>query len=547
MRKTAAALALILSAGMASAIGENLFQGVYDFLISLMLLRVKDTIAIVAANLAAKPDLIRWPLLTSLHDSFTWLGGFFTLAMTYHGVKYIMAADSPGGRAKSKADLQRLVAGMVIVTFNGLIYGVGLDLSSGMTDAFIGSIGVSDNALSKVLMLSTVSFACLIAPLGFLVAVLLLVMSLGRYLLLVLLWAFFPLILAFYFSQLGILQKIGARGINLYVAALLSGPVMGFIFKVSYELLIAATDGLMSTQQLRINGFEPLVALLMSLVGFILAGLSPLAMFGLIEKMGSVAAVVGSVAGAAAGGGVGAAVGGAAGAALKGLTMPAEGKGQVGYADQGVKNKLEDAGRNASENMRNNAVKVAATKDHDATTREGKLRFMKDVHSDDELIRQYKTLLNNGTVKEDDKGRIQVGDGGRYIAKNTNLMEGRLEFEVPHGRGFGDEKSRALAEEQGLVSDGKVVLKNATYTTVTAGGQKYTVAASEGKCGTYDVAVNGDKMMVANIPKTGGFDTRQEVIQRIVQEAEESGESPGNVVREIVKQYETKKNNRKGG
>ncbi|MFH1055173.1 MAG: hypothetical protein V1744_03640 [Candidatus Altiarchaeota archaeon] len=518
---------ILLLASPASAIGENMFQGVYDFMTSLITLNLKDTLRMIAQNMAAKPDLAKWPIMSGMHDSFTWLSGFFMLAMTFHGVKYIMSADSPGGRANSKAAVEKLIVGMVIVSFNGLIFSLGLDFSSALTDAFVGGVNANENALAKVVMLSTISLACIITPVGLLAALLLLFMFLARYLILILLWAFFPLIFAFYFSQLGFLARIGARGVNLFISAILAGPVMGFIFKVSYELLLAAAEGVTSGQQLAVNGFEPFVALFAALAGFLLAGFSPLVTLGLVDRMGAIAQVAGTVLGAAGGGALGAAVGGAAGKVV--TSASGEAKDAAGdVVGQGVggnmKGDILDAGKAAEDGLKRSAVKVAATQDYDASTTEGKLKFMKAV------LQEYDWLNEEGVIREDNRSRINVGDGGKYIAKGTNLLSGHFEYEVPHGRGFGDSLSREAAEKQGLISDGKILMKNAVRGSY--GG--YTVTVNDGGSNLYNVAVQGEeKTTVMTVEKTVGLGSGEEVIRRIIEESQENDETPDKVLSRI--------------
>ena len=535
-----ASLSLLAFAPQAQAIGESLFQGAYDLIVSLMFLRIKDAIGIIVGSLTATPDLTQWPIMSGINQGFTLLGGFFMLALTFQGIKYIMSADSPAARANSKTAIQKIVLGMILVSSNGIIFNLGLDLSKALTNAFVEGMSADENALAKVIMLQTMSLACIIAPLGLLSILLLLFMFLARYMLIILLFAFFPLILALYFSQLTFLKRMGERGVSLYISVLVCGPVMAFIFKLSYDLLIASTNAA-SNGQAQVNAIEPLVALLMSLIGFALAGLSPLATLGLINNIAAVSSVLGGTVAAVAGGATAGTLGGVAGSAAAKLTTSSaatnsQAAGNIAGAGMGsgLKDSLKDAGRKSEESMRNAAVKVAATQEYNGSTPEGRMEFMKAT-----LLEQYRGLQQDGTVTEDEAGRINVGDGGKYSAKGEAALRDYFESEAPHGRGFGDQKSRRIAEERGLLSNGKIVLKNAAQGGIDVGGGKYDIAVNDPGDGLYNVAVAGTSASGASInavltvPKTTDLSDKQQVIGRIMQLSQATGEAPNKVAEEM--------------
>jgi len=529
----ASILLAFAAAPSASALAESIAQGVYDFLISIMLLRLKDTVTLIAENMAAKPDLSSWPIMIQVHDGFTWISGFFVMALTYQGLRYVMAADSPAGRAAAKLAVERLVAGMVLVSLNSQIYGLGLDFSFALTGAFVGSVAVEDNMSSRMLMLATASLSCIVAPVGLLILLYLLLMFLGRYLALVILYALFPLILAFYFSQLGPLTRLGGKGLNVYLAAVFSGPVMGLLFKVSYELLNSATAALESGDAFKVNGFEPLLAIMMSLAGFLMAGLSPLALFGLMDRFAAVASVAATAVGGIAGG---AAAGAVAGGLVTSTASPLRDAAQGLPSQQpAVRQDLLEAAARADQALRRNAAKVAAAESHDGGSLSGRLGYMRSVFADSELLGLYGSLKEYGVIREDGGRRIQVGDGGLELARSEpGLLTGYGEWPGGYGRGFGDAKSRALAQSQGVLSDGRVVLRHAVERRVKSVDGQYDVAVNDGDNGLYNVLVVGsDKASFHTLPSSARQGGPEALLDEITDVVARRRCSPGKAVESL--------------
>ncbi|MFH0863232.1 MAG: hypothetical protein V1875_09440 [Candidatus Altiarchaeota archaeon] len=525
-RLVCAALAVLFAAALAQAdIGEAMFKGVYDFAINAFTLNIKGTIRLIALNMAAKPDLKNWPLMSAVHDSFFWLSGFFMVALMYQGIRYVLSADSPGGRANAKLAVEKIIVGMIIVSMNGVIFQEGLNFSAALTDAFVGPVDATEPALAKLLFLGSLELACLIAPLGLICVVLLFLMFLCRFMVLILIWAFFPAILALYFSQIGYLARLGQKGVNLFVSAIAAGPIMGLLFRVSYGMLIAAAASFESSSQARINGLEPFLALFMSLIGFLLAGLSPIITFGLFDRaaavIGMATTAVGAVVGGAAGGAAGAAAGGlvtSAASSLKGAAGDVAGRTQPT-----VKNDLKQAEEFANERLRMAAVKTAATGDYDDTPA-GRARFAKDL---------LQNLKEDGTVKVDGENNINVGDGGRQVAKrHPEILEDYGEWSSAYGRGYGDKKSRKTAEERGLVSDGRVVMKNAAQGQLSQKGKNYDIVVNGGEDGLYNVMVEGPgASALTTVQKIPGMNTKETVIQMIMELSDQSGKAPTTVLK----------------
>ena len=524
MKNLAVILAIVLVLpGSCEAIGETLFQGGIDLLKTGMDSTFKRAVGLVLMYVMGRPSLSDWPTFQAIHDSFAWISGFFMLALMLLGIRYEVSADSPSGRASSKLAVQKMIAGMALVSLNGPIFQTGLDLSDALTNALIASSAYNVAGEVELAMLSaTLGLACLLMPLATLFAVGLLVVVMSRYVLLLLLWAFFPLILAFAISQLSFLSRIGSRGVNLYIAAIISNPVVAVIFKISLDMLHAAAD----PSTVSWNVADKLLAFMMSIAGFAMACLSPFILLGMTEMRGAIATVAAGAAGAAAGGITGAAAGGVV------TSYAAQGGSGTGKAmGDSARSDLMEAARSAEESLKRNAVSIAATQGHDGSSVKGQLDFMNAV-----ILRQYEYLKADGVINEDGKGRINVGDGGKYMAKNSNLMGGYFEFEVPHGRGFGDERSRKIAEQQGLVSDGRIVMKNALQGVQGA----HRITVNEAGAGSYNVAVDGgNKTTILTVAKCPGFTSRGEVIKAIQQESSCYNETPHRALSRISRGYDT--------
>jgi hypothetical protein len=521
MKKWTVLLAMCALAGTASALFENAYQGVVDSVSATVDENFRQAIVLIAAYITSNPSLGDWPTLTAIHDGFSWVAGFFTVALTFQGVKYVMAADSPGGRANAKATVQRLIAGMAVVAVNGHIFALGLDLSKALTDAVISDAAYSTGSASLALITASVGVACLVSPVAVLGVLALLMALASRYMLLLILWALFPMILAFYFSQFGFLTRLGGRGLNLFIAAVLSNPVMALIFKVSLDMFNAAADPATAS----LNVADKFLAFLLALAGFALAGLSPIMMLGLLDRVGAIvgaaATGVGSIAGGAA---AGAAAGGLVTTASNGVRDAAS---SIGGQNPGTaRNTLREAGEKAEEEMRKAAVKVASSADFKATD-EGRMRFMGAV------LDEYGSLRGNGVVKEDVEGRIQVGDAGKELGRQSGLLGGYEEWTAPYGRGFGDRTSREMAQSRGLMSDGKIVMKNAVAGSYGSGGERFEIAVNDGG-DAYNVAVNGPKSMtVLTVAKSGGLDTREDVIRRISELSAQANTTPDRTLKRM--------------
>jgi hypothetical protein len=514
MRAARAAAAVCALAGRASAIGETMFEGVVDYAKSSLDSHFRHAAGLVAQYVTANPDLKAWPTMTAVHDSFAWIGGFFMLALSYQGLRYVMSADSPGGRAASKAAVQRMIVGMVFVSLNGYVFTLGLEVSGALTDALVADAVYNSSANVELLFLaSSFGIACAVLPLGVLAIFALLLAVVFRYMLVLILWGLFPLILAAYFSQVGFLARLGGRGVSLYLSAVLANPIMALLFKISIDLLNAAADP--STASWNVT--DKFLAYMMALAGLAAAALSPLLTFGLLGSLGAVTSAAAAAAGAVFGGAAAAGVAG-------GLVTSSSGSVRdsadaiVGQG-AGMRVDLREAAAKAEEALRKGAAtKVAASEDHVGSSSDGRLRYMASVLS------HYDSLLADGVIREDDRGRIRVGDAGKELAKkDASLTEGYEEMAAPFGRGFGDSKGRAVAEERGLLSDDRIVLRNAVHAQRTVGGKGYHVAVNEAG-GLYNVVVQSEgKASAYAIGKSAELDSRERVIERIF---ESQGDTP---------------------
>jgi hypothetical protein len=516
-------------AGSASAMGESLAQGVIDLAAIRMNETFKGSMELILQYIVSNPDMDNWPTFTAVHNSFAWLGGFFMLALTYQGIRYIMAADSPASMANTKANVQRLIVGMVMVSFSGLIFNLGLDVSSGMAGAFVTE-GLNDaTGMELTVIATTFGLACVMVPAGFIFALLLLLAVVLRYMILLILWALFPLILALYFSQMSFLTEVGGRGVNLYLAAIISNPVMALIFKVSLDMMHAACD----PTTVSWNVADKFLTFAMSVVGLAVAGLTPLMMLGILNKAGAVVQVAGTAVAAAAGGGVASAFGTYAGSVAGGITLAGDNAARLGFNDAGIRNSLEYARGRADEGLKSAAAKVAATQDYDVGTDQGKIDFMSAVD-----LERYGMLKEQGIVRQDQSDIAQLGDAGKALAaKGIIDIGGYSEWTAPYGRGFGDAVSRRIANQQGLLSDGRLVMKNAAHASYTQAGKEYRLAANAAEGGGFNVAVEGPKnMTVLTVADSGRGRGSQGIIQSIILDSECSKVSPQKVLARMHRQ-----------
>jgi hypothetical protein len=359
----------------------------FDFLSGSISSKIQEIIGWVLTYLNQTPDVSNaslWPAIAAAHDGFSWLGGFFVVALTFQGVKYVMAADSPGGRANAKSGVQKLVVGMAFISVNGLLFGLGLDVSRGLGDAFMWKTAQSVSNFDVLLLAAMGTLTCFLLPVASLVIGGFLLMVLARYIMILVLYAFFPLILAFYFTNFSFLHRLGARGLNLYIAAVLSYPVMAFMFGMGLDMVNIAV-GTSNPAAYGAGAFNPLdkiVTLTMGIVVLGLGAISPVMVLGLAEKAGSMLQLGGVAAGVI----VGAVATPATGAAVAGITMAG---GQAVSGLGGGFNAL-GGGSSMTASMRQGLVHAASTgskgfteyqKGKAAEEKEMKFGPPKDIHS----------------------------------------------------------------------------------------------------------------------------------------------------------------------
>ena len=422
---------IIILCPAATALFDSVFEGGFHWISQ----RAGDSfkqairVAVLALSVSPRVGADQWPVLFSLRQSLGWVSVFFVIMMMMQGIRYIAAADSPSQMQAAKSEMKKLVGGMILVSFSDVIYVLSLDIADAMTMALAGSLDTSSNALEIGIFANFSGILCLILPLGGLLAIGICLVTLVRYLALAFLWAVFPLVLAFNISGFAPLTRIGSKCIGLFISCLMAGPIMGGLMSLSLGLLSQATGSAFENE----NVLETVFTVFMALAGLLAALVSPIFVFaGPAAKMaGAIAPAAGSFGGAA--------VGGLAGAHA------------LAHADSG-------GGRNVQspfEGVKEAAARAAATKDYSADERGMGLFFER--------------LKREGVLEVDNRGIFQVGSAARHRADGTNILEGLVERGMPHGRGFGDEKSIRMAHQANAISDERIVLKNAVSKDLYAG------------------------------------------------------------------------------
>jgi hypothetical protein len=300
--------------------GDGLFNSLQEFATLTAAQMVSKSVEVIMQLLSLVPNIHDqvdgksvWPVTQAIHNSFWWIGTMFIVILTYQGVRYVAAADSPGGRAAAKERLKRLFVGMIIVSLSGFIYDFGIQIAQTLNNFFINASGFELNKLSSIsaIALSGIfaTLSCFLLPLTALIIVAMVLMLAARAVILMICYAFMPLILALMFSGLPMLQKLGKRGFNLFLAAILSFPIMSYLFFQSISILVTTinTSGLENTGEAMMYGS-------IAVAGLAVATISPLITLGLVEMGGSILQAGGTVVGAL-GGPKGMVVGGA----MKGL------------------------------------------------------------------------------------------------------------------------------------------------------------------------------------------------------------------------------------
>ncbi|MBU0762182.1 MAG: hypothetical protein KKD39_04095, partial [Candidatus Altiarchaeota archaeon] len=494
---------------LACAVFDGVVSGTFDFLRSIVTLNLVDALKILSTSFSVGMTPGDWPTLTAVHNSFTWIGGFFVVAFTLQGIKYIVSADSPHGRAQAKQDIQKLVVGMVVVGLAGHIYQLGLDLGDAMTASFVSFQQPNWNTVEGLLnrlVMSTVVI-CIITGVGSFFAIFFLVVVSLRYLLLLVLWALFPVILALYVSGMGFLSRIGAKGVNLYIACVFSGPVMALFFNFSLNTLSnLAQHGFEPS-----NAFDSLIALLLAYGGFIAAILSPTLLFGLTDKFGTIANTAASLGGAVAGGVVTGGVGAVAGSMMGSKAAASSGNpNALDNYDISVptSKNIREAGEMADEKMEGERLGV-------------ELAARKNLKVDDFKDKMFEEGLANGQWSVDSGGIVQVESGGRH--KYPGEVRENLELALAHGRGFGDKICQNQAAEDGVLSDNKIILKNAIKDSLPSGDGIQNMYVGDSGGLNYEVVVeDSEKSGYFSIPKKG-FSSQEDVVERIRETAEMQG------------------------
>ncbi len=494
----AAMLVLIILSANSNALFDSVFEGGFQWLSEKAggVFKQALKVSVLALNITPEMNSEKWPLLSNLRSSLGWLSFLFVILLMIQGIRYIASADSPSQMQQAKADIKKLIGGIMLVSFSDTIFFFALDIANALTRAFAGSIETSTNGLELVIFAQATGIMCVLMPLGSFLALGLCLVCLARYLAIFFLWAVFPAVLAFQVSGFSPLQRIGSRCISLFVACLAAGPVMGGLMSISLGLLSQATGQAMQDENL----VESIFAIFLAFAGLALSMLSPFLLIAGPLSSGAISAIA-----PIAGAGTGAALGAMTGSLASTMGGPqAEGTGNSRDRD------LLDPVRSA-------ATRAAATSDYRADA--------------DGMGRFFERLKKEGVLDVDDQGVFQVGSAGRHLAEGTGLLEGLKERGLPHGRGFGDARSIDDAIESHAVSDDRILMKNATTKTVAKG---YEVDVSKGTTG-YSVNVEG--------PESSGFfqvpgsvaQDEQGLIEVIEGIMERTGADPMSVTRDLRK------------
>jgi hypothetical protein len=525
MKKTLMLFLLLSGVSAQSWVGGDIISDLIGGFLNLMSQTVSTIAGTYITNLIMNPDLREFADITRMHSSFTWLGGFFMIALTFQGVKYVMSADSPGARANAKLKIQKTVFGMIIVSINGTLYLTALELSNALSKAFIGDALGKLSALDLMGLAASLSLMCFIVPLGFIFMMLFFLTLLIKSILVIVLYILFPLITALYYSQIGMLERIGAKGLNLTFAALMATPVMAILLHISLHLMGGESKDVLSV----VMGFG----------GILTAALSPMLLLGLLDKFASIAGMAGTGLAGITGGLIGGPIGAAAASGLGGAAsnvVHSSGKSVQDSAkdfsqssQQTVKNDLKKAGEHG-----NNAAHTAAGKNYDTTQTDDVKRFLETSRiSEAERDRlAIERLADTGHIRLDENNIIQPGDAGKRLIQNRGqTLNGYYEMPYPHGKGFGDDKSIRLANQNGLLSDGKVVMKDAAQATIPSEGRNYTVTSNQNPDGSYNLIIQGadnqgrPTSALRQMPSDFADDANQ-AIQKIQDEARQTNQTP---------------------
>lgn len=477
---------IILASTECMALFETAVSGVIDYTYQMMDLSMEKLLDLIVLGINQQPDFDSWPTLKKIRDGFSWISGFFILALTIQGLKYTLSAGNPTTRYMVKNEIQKLFVGMIIISINPTIYGFCLDFSQQLTNAFIEKNNMPSEKMEYLLFLGTTELMCILMPLTLLITLILASIVFARYVLTLVIGAFFPIILCMYFSQISLLKNLGSRGLNLFLICMISPPAMALLYRESMRILQISVESTDVT-----NPIDPILGIMMALAGFILTALTPILMFGLEKPLTAIAT-----------GGLALAGGGMALSSVIQNSMPQQNTMQKPLNDSWKRDLVNEV-----------AGKKIKTSDKNS------MSFLENICS-------------QGLVVEDENSILQVGDAGKYLMGGKANIKGYFEGAAPYGRGYGDIKSLDEAGESETLSSGKVIMRNTLEKSMLHDGVDYDVKVSSGETGYNVYCEGGGKASFFNLKSEL---SSQNLLDEVAQKVEKENINPHTILRNMDK------------
>lgn len=254
----------------------------------------------------------------------TLLAPVYIVAIMLSGFYFFFASNSPAGRARAKAMIQKLILSMILVTLSMPMYRLLLDISGAVSQRILAGLEIQASNFLGFLFLAgnvvAVASAALAATGGitalglvipiiiYLIIVVLAAVVVGlRIFLVYLLAALFPITLFLYFFDYT--KALGEKMLNYTMGAIFTQVIMA----ISLAIAISCINSTDSS-----NWIAALFIMIIGMGAFIMIILSPLITLGLMPWIGGAIGGLGSfiafmpIPGANIVGGVMTAVGGAA-------------------------------------------------------------------------------------------------------------------------------------------------------------------------------------------------------------------------------------------
>ena len=223
---------------------------------------------------------------------FYTLGVLYILLLIVNGIYFIWGAISPATRAQCKERIQRLILSMILVIVSPLLFQFMLELNNSIVESIFNTAGLPIGstvfftaitvivALSLVVVMFFIPGLIILPIAGFVFGLIMILIApiliaVMRYVSLVVLAAFFPLVIFMYFIDLT--KDLGARFIRMTLVWIFT-PIIMAIFFVIMNMAITVTNFW------SIAGFT---SGLLALAGFALMSMAPLMMSGMLNVIGA--------------------------------------------------------------------------------------------------------------------------------------------------------------------------------------------------------------------------------------------------------------------